>query len=183
MENLRLEPRYPTERIAARVKELAAFLDGAYPNDPPVLVSVLKGSSFLLCDVARQMNGPLSCEYIATSRQAGQDEILQIDFATGFPIEGRPVVLLKDVVHSGVVETYLMTQLADAGATTIRLASIIDKPPERTTDLTVDFALFTAERGRFAGYGMEHEGRWAHLPYIAEVSGVSVGAEIPRRAQ
>ena len=61
------------------------------------------------------MTVPPSCEYIAVSRQADA-EILQIDFATAFPIANRPVVLLKDVVHTGVVETYLITQLAAAGA-------------------------------------------------------------------
>lgn len=175
MERLRLETRYDSDRISGRVRELAAFLDGHYPNDPPVLVAVLKGASFLLADLARQMNGPLACEYIAVSRQAEHD-ILQIDFATAFPIGGRPVVLLKDVVHTGVVETYLITHLTAAGASSIRLCSIVDKPSERTTDLSTDFALFTAERGRFVGYGMEHGGRYAHLPYIAEIYGASAQA-------
>jgi len=140
-------------------------------GNPPALVAVLKGSSFLLADLARQMKVPLACEFIATSRsrQEGSDDILQIDFATGFPIANRPVVLLKDVVHSGVLETYLMTQLSAAGASSLRLVAIVDKPSERTTDLAVDFSMFTAERGRFAGYGMELGGKWAHLPYIAEV--------------
>ena len=163
-----LTPRFDADRIAGRVKELARFLDGAFPDAPPVLVAVLKGSSFLLADVARAMTVPLSCEYIAVSRQADA-EILQIDFATAFPIESRPVVLLKDVVHTGVVETYLMTQLAAAGASAIRLVAIVDKAPERTTELAVDFSLFTADKGRVVGYGMEHAGRYAHLPYIAEV--------------
>ncbi len=169
MEQKRMTPRFDAERIAGRVTELARFLDGAFSSTaPPVLVAVLKGSSFLLADVARAMKIPLSCEYIAVSRQADA-EILQIDFATAFPIEKRPVVLLKDVVHTGVVETYLMTQLAGAGAADIKLVSIVDKAPERTTELAVDFSLFAAEKGRFVGYGMDQGGRYAHLPYIAEV--------------
>ena len=116
------------------------------------------------------MTVPLSCEFINVSRQEGSHEVLQIDFATAFPFAGRPVVLLKDVVNSGVIETYLLNQLAAAGAAPIRLVSIVDKRPERKTDLEVDFALFSADRGRFVGYGMELDGRWAHLPYIAEVS-------------
>jgi hypoxanthine phosphoribosyltransferase len=176
MEHLRLETRYEADRITGRVRELAAHLDGLYANDPPVLVAVLKGASFLLADVARQMNGPLACEYIAVSRQA-EAEILQIDFATAFPIANRSIVLLKDVVHTGVVETYLMTHLTAAGAASIRLVSIVDKKPDRTTDVVVDFALFSSDRGRFVGYGMEHAGRYAHLPYIAEIYGV--GAESP----
>ncbi len=169
MPNLRVEPRYDAERIAARVGELAAFLDREFVADPPALVSILKGSSFLLADLARRMSVPVSCEYISVSRHPAPDEILRIDFATEFPMAGRPVVLLKDVVNSGVIETYLLTHLAAAGASPIRLVAIVDKIAERKTELKVDFALFSAERGRFAGYGMEAGGRWAHLPYIAEV--------------
>ena len=165
-----LETRYDAGRIADRVGALAEKLDREFRGEPPVLVSVLKGSSFLLADLARKMTVPLSCEFINVSRQEGSDEILQIDFATGFPIAGRPVVLLKDVVNSGVIETYLLTQLAAAGAAPIRLVSIIDKVAERKVELAVDFSLFAAERGRFVGYGMELAGQWAHLPYIAEVS-------------
>ena len=172
MEQLRLTSRHDAGEIAGRVKELARSLDEELAGSSPVLVGVLKGSSFLLADLARAMSIPISCEYIAVSRQADA-EILQIDFATAFPLADRPVVLLKDVVHTGVVETYLMTQLAAAGASGIRLVAIVDKAPERTTDLTVDFSLFTAERGRFVGYGMEMGGRYAHLPYIAEVEGAS----------
>jgi hypoxanthine phosphoribosyltransferase len=169
MAPLRIERRYDPERIASRVGELAAELDREFAAQPPVLVSVLKGSSFLLADLARRMTVPLSCEFINVSRQEGSDEILQIDFATAFPIAGRPVVLLKDVVNTGVIETYLLNQLSAAGADPIRLVSIVDKRPERKTALEVDFALFSAERGRFVGYGMELEGQWAHLPYIADV--------------
>lgn len=173
MENLQLESRYAPERIADRVQEVAALLDRDFSGDSPVLVSVLKGSSFLLADLARRMTIPLACEYIAVSRQEGSDTILQIDFATAFPIANRPVVLLKDVVHSGVLESYLMTQLTASGAHAIRLVSIIDKAPERTTDVEVDHTLFSAEGGRFVGYGMEHGGRYAHLPYIAEIYGLT----------
>lgn len=169
MDNLRLEPRYDPEQIAGRVREVAAELDRDFSANPPALVSVLKGSSFLLADLARKMTVPLACEFIAVSRQEGSDTILQIDFATGFPIANRPVVLLKDIVHSGVLESYLMTQIAAAGASIVRLVSIVDKEPERTTDLKVDYTLFSAERGRFVGYGMDQGGRYAHLPYIAEV--------------
>lgn len=168
MENLRLEPRYDRTRISARVKEIAGELDREFARELPALVSVLKGSSFLLADLAREMTIPLACEYIAVSRHAGSGEILQIDFSTGFPLS-RPVVLLKDVVHSGVLESYLITQLTAAGASHVRLVSILDKPAERTTDLAVDFPLFSTEGGRFVGYGMDHEGRHANLPYIAEV--------------
>ena len=78
MENLRLEPRFDPARISARVKEIAGQLDAEFPREVPALVSVLKGSSFLLADLAREMKVRVACEYIAVSRHAS-DQILQID--------------------------------------------------------------------------------------------------------
>ncbi len=167
MERVRLEPRFDPAQISARVKEIAAQLDQEFPREVPALVAVLKGSSFFLADLAREMKVRVACEFIAVSRQAS-DQILQIDFATAFSLK-RPVILLKDVVHTGVLESYLTTQLAAAGASPIRLVCILDKLAERTTDTLVDFSLFSTEGGRFAGYGMDHEGHYANLPYIAEV--------------
>lgn len=164
-----LRTRYEADRIAERVAQVAAALDAEPKGEPLVLVAILKGASFFLCDLARQLAAPAACEYISVLRAEGPDEILQIDFSTGFPFGGRSVLLLKDVVYSGVVENYLMDHLRAGGAASVRLAAILDKPSERRTAVSADFSLFSTKGGTFVGYGMSQAGRYAHLPYIAEV--------------
>ncbi len=166
-----LTRRFEADRIAARVSEVAAALDGEFRERPLALIGILKGASFFLADLARRVSAPVSCEYINVRREEGSDEILQIDFSTDFVLGGRPVLLLKDVVNSGVIENYLIDHVRALGASLVRLASIVDKPSERKTEISVDYPLFAAEKGIFAGYGMEYRGRYAHLPYIAEVEG------------
>jgi hypoxanthine phosphoribosyltransferase len=166
-----LTPRFEAERIAGRVQEIAARLDEDFRDDPPILISVLKGAAFFSSDLARRMHAPASCEYISVRREEGSDEILQIDFATGFAVAGRPVVLVKDVVNTGVIENYLTEHLRSAGATSVRIAAIVDKPRERKTDISVDYALFTSDSGTFVGYGMERDGVHGTLPYVAELPG------------
>jgi hypoxanthine phosphoribosyltransferase len=168
MDALNLERRFEADRIAARIGEVARRLDEDFRDQPVVLLSILKGGAFFGADLSRRMQAPLALEYISVKR-AG-DEILQIDFVTGFAVAGRPVVLLKDVVNTGVIETYLSDQLRAGGAGSVRIAAIIDKPHERKTDLAVDYPLFTSEGGIFVGYGMEHRGRYGNLPYVAEIS-------------
>lgn len=163
-----LTPRFEADRIASRVSDVAARLDAEFGEDPVLLISVLKGSAFFLSDLARSMRAPLACEYISVRRDEGPAEILHIDFSTGFQVRDRPVVLLKDVVNTGVIETYLSEQLRAAGARLVRIAAIVDKPIERRTDLAVDYALFTSETGTFVGYGMDLGGRHGNLPYVAE---------------
>lgn len=168
---MKLEQRYSADRIRERVAEVAEALDSAFRENPPVLISVLKGASFFLADLARKMTLPVSCEFISVQRVEGSDEILQMDFSTGFPVVGRPVILLKDVVYSGVVESYLVESLKVGGAESVGLAAIVDKPAERRTAISVDFPLFSTEGGIFVGYGMDHRGNFASLPHIAEIVG------------
>jgi hypoxanthine phosphoribosyltransferase len=170
METPAFEKRFDADRIAARVEEIARRLDEDFRDDPVVLLSILKGAAFFAADLARRMRSRISIEYISVRRAEGSDEILQIDFVTGFSLGGRPVVLLKDVVNTGVIETYLSDQLRAAGVRTLRIAAIVDKPRERKTDLSVDYPLFTSEGGTFVGYGMEFQGRHGNLPYVAELA-------------
>jgi hypoxanthine phosphoribosyltransferase len=167
--NSRLAKRHDAEEIAARVAAIAAEIDGRFREQPLALVCVLKGAGFFLADLARRMSLPVSCEYISVRREESGGEILQIDFSTDLVVAGRPIVLLKDVVYTGVVENYLIDHLRSRGAASVTLAAILDKPRERKTAVSVDFPLFTAEGGVFAGYGMAHDGLWANLPYLAEV--------------
>jgi hypoxanthine phosphoribosyltransferase len=164
----KLEKRFEADRIAARVADVAAELDHRYRDRPVALVCVLKGAAFFIADLARRLSIPVSCEYISVRREEG-GEILQIDFTTDFAAAGRPIVLLKDVVYSGVVETYLAGHLRDKGASSVEIAAILDKPGERKMEVAVDFPLFRTEGGTFVGYGMAHDGSGANLPYLAEI--------------
>jgi hypoxanthine phosphoribosyltransferase len=167
---VRLERRYEARLIAERVEAVAGAIDRDVRDRPLLVVSILKGSAFLMADLARKMRGPFSCEFLHVRRAEGAHDVLQIDFTTGFHVRGKHVLLLKDVVHTGVIETYLMDHLRGAGAGSLRLAAIVDKPLERKTNVSVDFSLFSTEAaGLFTGYGMEHEGLHAHLPDIHEV--------------
>ena len=167
---MRLERRYEARLIAERVEAVAGAIDRDVRDRPLVLISILKGSAFFMADLARRMRGPFACEFLHVRRAGGAGDIMQIDFVAGFDVRGQHVLLLKDVVHTGVIETYLLEHLWGAGAASLRVAAIVDKPLERKTNVAVDFSLFSTESdGLFAGYGMSHEGLHAHLPDIHEV--------------
>jgi len=167
---VRLERRYESRLITERVEAVAGAVDRDLRDRPLIVVSILKGSAFFMADLARKLRGPFSCEFLHVRRAEGAREVLQIDFSSGFTVKEKHVLLLKDVVHTGVIETYLMDHLRGGGATSIHLAAIVDKPLDRTTSIAVDFSLFSEDTPAvFAGYGMEHEGLHAHLPDIYEV--------------
>jgi hypoxanthine phosphoribosyltransferase len=167
---VRLERRYESRLIADRVEAVAGAIDRDLRERPLVVVSILKGAGIFMADLTRRMKGPFACEYLHVRRAAGDGDVLQIDFTTGFAIKGWHVLLLKDVVHTGITESYLMDHLRDGGAASLKLAAIIDRPLDRKVNVPVDFSLFSSESEElYAGYGMEHEGQHAHLPDIYEV--------------
>jgi hypoxanthine phosphoribosyltransferase len=87
-------------------------------------------------------------------------------------IAGRRVVVLKDVVSSGVTELYLGEQLRQHGAREVRFAALVDLPDERKTAFTVDYRAFSTWRtGTLVGYGLKHQGRYGNLPYIGRLPG------------
>jgi hypoxanthine phosphoribosyltransferase len=167
---VKLEIRHSSSQIAERVGAVAAEIDQHLRGRALVVVSILKGSAFFMADLSRKLHGAFSCQYLHVRRMEGAHDVLQIDFTTGFTVRDKHVLLLKDVVHTGVIETYLMDQLRGEGAQALSLAAIVDKPRDRKTNVSVDFCLFSADQGGvFAGYGMEYEGLHANLPDIHEV--------------
>jgi hypoxanthine phosphoribosyltransferase len=163
--------KYTAEEIESRVADVAGRIGRDYQNRPLVIVSLLKGSAFFLADLCRKIDAPHGYEFInVTRRETGGSESIEIDFSTPLSIAGKDVVVLKDVVNTGIIEAYLMNQLRTDGPASIRFAAIVDKPNERRTSVLVDYALFTSQDADLlVGYGMEQGGRFGHLPSIASI--------------
>ncbi len=163
--------KYTAEEIESRVADVAARIGRDYQNRPLVIVSLLKGSAFFLADLSRKIESPHGYEFInVTRRESGGSESIEIDFSTPLSIAGKDVVVLKDVVNTGIIEAYLMNQLRTDGPASIRFAAIVDKPNERRTSVLVDYALFTSQDADLlVGYGMEQGGRFGYLPHIASI--------------
>ncbi|MGH9442966.1 MAG: phosphoribosyltransferase [Thermoanaerobaculia bacterium] len=170
--------KHTAEEIESRVTEIAERIRGDYRDRPLVLVSLLKGSAFFLADLSRKIKTPHGYEFInVTRRESGGNESIEIDFSTPLSISGKEVIVLKDVVNTGIIEAYLMNQLRTDGPSSIRFAAIVDKPNERRASVLVDYALFTSQDADLlVGYGMEQGGLHGHLPHIASVPAASGGA-------
>lgn len=177
--------KYSAGEIEGRVREIASRVDRDYRGRPLVMVSILKGSAFFLADLSRKVTRPHGYEFInVTRRESGGSESIEIDFSTPLSVSGKDVVILKDVVNTGVIETYLMNQLRNDDPASIRFASIVDKPQERRSSLLVDYALFTDNASEIlVGYGMEHGGEHGHLPHIASLGGAAPAAPHPGTGQ
>ena len=161
---------FDARAIAARVQALGQRLQREVAHEDPLVVSLLGGSVIFLADLIRSISTPIRYEFIQveySSHAEGEEEVTDIHYPLPLDVAGQSVLVLKDVVSSAVIETYLANQLAQRGARRVRFVALVDLPKERKTHCQVDYGVFTTERsGRLVGYGMKHLGRYGNLPYI-----------------
>lgn len=169
----KIKRAYTAKQIAKRVAALGESIrDDAGPGEVFVL-GLLKGASCFLADLIRAIPGEVAYGYIDVIRDVADTDTaaaLEIDFISYTEIAGRNVYVLKDVVSTGVIENYLLTQLRQHGPANLHLVALLDRPDLRTVALETDYRLFKVGEGSFVGYGLEQGGRFGNLPYIGRVS-------------
>jgi hypoxanthine phosphoribosyltransferase len=169
-------------QIAARVAELGVQLARDYDGRDPVLVSVLKGSIIFLADLVRAMEIPLSVDlmevssYGASTETSGQVRILK-DLSR--PIEGRHVVVVEDIIDTGLTLNYLLRYLRDKGPASLGICCLLDKPARRLAPIDIDYRGFTIPDRFVIGYGLDYDERYRNLPYIGVLRPSVYGAATP----
>lgn len=163
--------------IEKRVRELAAEIRSDYAADTPIhLVAVLKGAFVFLADLMREMTGPVTCDFIAVSsygggtQSSGEVRLLK-DLDRG--LEGRDVVIVEDIVDTGLTLLYLQEILRARDPRTLRTVCLLSKPSRRKVDVKVEYVGFTIEDRFVVGYGLDFDEHHRNLPYIAVLSGGS----------
>ncbi|HSP36050.1 MAG TPA: phosphoribosyltransferase family protein [Thermoanaerobaculia bacterium] len=169
---MKITPAFTAEEIAARIQALGAQIRDDAGRSEIFLLGVLKGTSCFLPDLLRAVPGDVGYGFIDVVCDVADAETasaLEIDYFSFIDIAGKNVYLLKDVVSTGVIETYLIAQLRQHNPKTLKLVALLDRPNARTIDLATDYRMFEVEDGSFAGYGLELQGRHGNLPYIGRV--------------
>ncbi len=173
MQSKRIEVVFPAAEIAARVVNLGTAIRGDAGSAPVFLLAVLKGTSCFAADLLRAIDGKVGYGFIDVVREMADTQVanaMEIDFLNWIDLTGKNVYVLKDVVTTGVIETYLLTQLRQRQPATLKLVAMLDRPDLRTVELASDFHAFQAGDGVFVGYGLELEGQFGNLPYIGRMT-------------
>lgn len=171
-----------TPAIDARVAELGAQLSNDYAGRDPVLVSVLKGSLVFLADLMRAMDLPSSIDlmevssYGAGTETSGQVRILK-DLSK--PIEGRDVIVVEDIIDTGLTLNYLLRYLAERHPASIKVCCLLDKPARRLAEIVIDYRGFTIPDRFVIGYGLDYDERYRNLPYIGVLKPAVYGGAPP----
>lgn len=172
MQTTQITPLFSAEEIAERIRILGGEIRGMAGDGEIFLLGILKGASLFLADLLRAIPGDVSYGFIDVIRDqtdTSAADAIEIDFLSFTDIRGRDVFVLKDVVATGVIENYLLSNLRLHQPKSLRLVALLDRPDARTSDAITDFRAFTIGDGVFAGYGLEHERRFGNLPFIGRV--------------
>ena len=161
-----------TDQIQARVRQMAREIKDDHP-DGVHFVCVLKGAFMFLSDLARAIDGEVTLDFMAVSsygsstKSSGQVQVLK---DLGAAIEGRDVVIVEDIVDTGLTLTYLQDILRARSPRNLRTACLLSKPSRRKVDVKVEYIGFTIEDKFVIGYGLDYAERYRHLPYIGVVT-------------
>jgi hypoxanthine phosphoribosyltransferase len=167
--NPNIETLISEEQIRERIQELGRQITRDYAGLNPLLIGVLKGACFFLSDLMRAVDTRLSIEFMAISsygsstRTSGEVRIMK---DLDVPIEGRHILVVEDIVDTGLTLSYLLANLKSRGAATVKLAALLDKFERRQKEVTIDYLGFKIPDEFVVGYGLDFAERYRNLPYI-----------------
>lgn len=158
--------------IQNAVTRLAAEIGRDYQGKPPLLVGVLKGSFVFLADLMRLLDMPVEIEFVRLSSYgAGKKTSGKVRVVQGLsaPVRGRDVLVIEDIVDSGLTTSFLLDHLRRRKPASLRLCALLDKPSRRKVAIPIDYLGFTVPDKFLVGYGLDWDERFRHLPDICVV--------------
>jgi hypoxanthine phosphoribosyltransferase len=159
-----------TEDLQARVAHLAAQINSDYADKCPVLIGVLKGAIFFMADLARGLDIDLEMDFMAVSSyglSTDSSGVVRILKDLDMNIEGRHVLVVEDVIDSGLTLKYLTKNLNSRKPQSLEIVTLLDKPGRRKTKLRCRYTGFEVGDEFVVGYGLDFAERYRNLPYIA----------------
>jgi hypoxanthine phosphoribosyltransferase len=157
------------KEIAAAVGRLAAEISRDYHDKNPVLIAILKGSFVFLADLIRLLDFPLEIEFIRLSSYGKGKESsgrIRVVHGLGLEVRGRHVLIIEDIVDTGLTINFLSDYLRKKKPASVRLCSLTDKPSRRKCSVIIDYLGFTVPDRFLVGYGLDWDENFRHLPDI-----------------
>ena len=162
-----LEP----DQIQQRVVQMGAEITRDYAGRAPILIGVLKGSVMFMADLVRRIDLPVGVDFMAISSygDGGRSGVVRILKDLSDPIEGQDVILVEDIIDTGLTVTYLMTNLRARKPRSLEVCALLDKSVRRIIEVPIRYKGFDIPDEFVVGYGLDHQGRYRNLRSIIGV--------------
>jgi hypoxanthine phosphoribosyltransferase len=172
MERIFGRPIVTQEEMRARIKELGRQIANDYIGKDLVLVGVLKGAYAFYADLARAIRIPMRVDFLIVTSYGGQSKTsgkVKVVTELTEDIKGKDVLLVEDIVDSGLTVQYLIKTLAKDKPKSIKVCTLLSKPERRTIDVPLDYVGFKIPNKYVVGYGLDYQQKYRNLPYLAEL--------------
>ena len=160
------------EQLQERISEIAREVSADYEGRAPLLVGVLKGAIFFIADLVRRLSVPCEIDFMAVSSYgsaAHSSGVVRILKDLDIPIAGRHVLVVEDIIDSGLTLSYLMKNLASRNPASLEICALLTKPGHRRLNMPTRYVGFDLPDVFVIGYGLDHAEHFRELPYIAEL--------------
>ena len=156
------------EEIREKVKEIGRQISRDYEGKDPLFVGVLKGCFIFMADLMRRVGFSCSMDFMAVSSYSGTTSTgaVKINKDLSEDIQGRHIIIVEDILDSGVTLNYLKSFLQQRQPASIRIATLLDKPARRKAPVYADYSCFEVPDAFVVGYGLDYNERYRNLPYI-----------------
>lgn len=158
------------DEIQAKVKEIGRKISEDFKGKDPLFVGILKGSFVFMADLMRSVTVPCSVDFMAVSSYGSKSVTtgaVKINKDLSQDIENRHVIIVEDILDSGVTLSYLLQYLQARNPASISLVTLLDKPARRRKEVKVDYSGFEIPDAFIVGYGLDYAEKYRNLPYIA----------------
>jgi len=157
------------EVIQKRVEEMGAQITQDLKGKPLTVIGVLRGSFVFMADLVRAIDLPMTCDFLGLSSYGSSTKssgVVRITKDLGDPVEDRHVLVVEDIVDTGLTLAYLLESLETRKPASVQIASLLSKPARRQVEVDVDYLGFTIEDRFVVGYGLDYAGEYRNMPYI-----------------
>lgn len=159
----------PESKIKQRIQDLGSEITFDYRGKEVTAVCVLKGSFIFFADLIRKIELPLSCEFVGMSsygeKTTSSGEV-KVTLDLNEPIQGKHVIIIEDIVDSGLTMQYIINMLKTRKPASLRVCSLLVKPESIKADIEIDYVGFRIGKEFVVGYGLDYANRFRHIPYI-----------------
>ena len=172
---LTLTPLFSAEEIAARIKDLASRIDSDYQGREILMIAVLKGSFLFIADLVRAVKTPCAVDFMRLASYGSETQssgIIELRKDLEMSIQGRDVLIVEDIVDSGMTLESLRTLLLKRQPASLRICTLIDKRAHRVVNVPVDYVGFSMDDGFIVGYGLDLDEKYRDLPDIRMVENI-----------
>lgn len=171
MTQLNLKTYISEEKIQQKVKDIGAELTKKFKGEKVVAVCVLKGSFIFYSDLIRSIDADITCEFFGVSSYHGATSSgeVKVTLDLSSPVEGQHVILIEDIVDTGLTMNYLKNAILSRKPTSLTTVALLEKPEALKVPCKLDYTGFTITNEFVVGYGLDYQGYYRNLPYIAQV--------------